>query len=159
VVSEGLKGLVIDDMRESDIPEVAEIERSSFTTPWSEQLFFNELKNPRSVPKVARSGGRVAGYICASRIIDEGHILNLAVHQSFRGLGIAKALVGEMISYLKEEGCRFIFLEVRDSNETAKKLYGKFGFRMIGTRKNYYVSPVEDAVIMVWKSSELENDH
>lgn len=155
MVSEGLKGLVIRDMKEGDIPEVAEIERSSFTMPWSEQLFFNELKNPRSVPRVAEREGRIAGYICASRILDEGHILNLAVRPSLRGLGIASALVGEMISYLKEEGCRFIFLEVRESNDAAKRLYEKFGFKVLGVRKNYYVSPVEDAVIMVFKTEEF----
>jgi ribosomal-protein-alanine N-acetyltransferase len=66
-------------------------------------------------------------------------------------LGIASALVSLAIERLKEEGCRFVFLEVRDSNEPAKRMYGKFGFEILGTRKNYYVSPAEDAVIMVLK--------
>jgi [ribosomal protein S18]-alanine N-acetyltransferase len=152
MVPEGLKEIAIDAMIENDLPEVLEIERASFTMPWSEISFFNQIKNPRCISKVARVEGRIAGYICASRLIDEGHILTFAVHPEHRKLGIASALITEMLDHLKDEGCRFIFLEVRASNEAARRMYEKFGFREIGTRKNYYVSPVEDAVLMVLKS-------
>ncbi len=101
--------------------------------------------------KVAKKDGRVVGYVCGSRVIDEGHILDIAVHPEYRRLGIASALVSLMIERLREEECRFIYLEVRASNVNAKKMYEKFGFEVIGTRKDYYVSPVEDAVIMVLK--------
>ncbi len=155
MVGEGLShickdDIVLADMTEADIPAVLEIERASFTTPWSEISFFNELKKPRSLMKVAKKDGRVVGYICGSRIIDEGHILDVAVHPEYRRLGIASSLVSLMIERLREE-CRFIYLEVRASNVNAKKMYEKFGFEVIGTRKDYYVSPVEDAVIMVLK--------
>ncbi len=151
MVSEGLKKIMIDVMTEGDLAEVLEIERASFTMPWSETSFFNQIKNPRSISKVARVGGRIAGYICASRVMDEGHILTFAVHPEQRKVGLASALISDMLSHLKEEGCRFIFLEVRVSNAAARKMYEKFGFRELGTRKNYYVSPVEDAVVMVLK--------
>jgi len=154
VVGKKIKGMVIDDLKESDLPEVVAIEAVSFKMPWSEVLFYNEIHNPRSVSKVARVNERIAGYVCANQIIDEGHILNLAVHPEFRESGIASALVEYVIDYLKENNCRFIFLEVRVSNEIARKMYGKFDFEVIGIRKNYYVTPVEDAVIMVLKMEE-----
>jgi len=155
VVGEGLdrsgRNIVIEDLKAEDIPSVLEIERASFTTPWSETSFFNELKKPRSFFKVARCGEKIVGYICGGWIIDEGHVLDVAVHSDYRRLGIASTLVSLGIDRFRDEGCRFVFLEVRDSNEAAKKMYCKFGFDVLGTRKNYYVSPVEDAVIMVLK--------
>jgi ribosomal-protein-alanine N-acetyltransferase len=144
-----LTDMVINDMKVEDIPEIAAIERSSFETPWSETLFYNEIFKAISVSRVARINGKVAGYLCANMIIDEGHILNLAVHPDYRGGGIASRLLKHMIDDMRESSCRSIFLEVRVSNENALKMYEKFGFTLLGTRKAYYVSPVEDAVVMV----------
>jgi ribosomal-protein-alanine N-acetyltransferase len=151
MVPEKLKDLTISTMTIDDLQGVLEIERSSFTTPWSEISFFNEIKNSRSIAKVARLEGRIAGYLCSSRIIDEGHILTFAVHPEFRKRGIASALIGDTLDQLRREGCRFAFLEVRASNGGARKIYEKFGFRELGIRKNYYLSPVEDGVVMVLK--------
>ncbi|MBI4685288.1 MAG: ribosomal protein S18-alanine N-acetyltransferase [Nitrospirae bacterium] len=142
---------IIREMTKNDIPEVTVIERMSFSAPWSETSFFNEIYNPRSTSKVAVAGERVIGYICANQVSDEGHILNLGVHPDFRRKGIAKNLVTLIIEELKESACRFLYLEVRESNYPAKKLYEGFGFRIIGTRKEYYVMPAEDAVIMMLK--------
>jgi len=146
---------MLDDMTEGDLREVLEIERASCSMPWSEALFFNEIKNPRSIPRVARKDGKVVGYLCAHRIMDEGHILNLAVHPDLRRSGIASALIGDMIERLKQDECRFLFLEVRASNKEGKEIYAKFNFQVMGIRKNYYVSPVEDAVIMVLKMDDI----
>lgn len=145
--------LTIRELRESDIPFVIEIERISFTTPWSEILFFNEIYKQRSIAKVAImeetcSVQRVVGYICANHVADEGHILNLAVHPDFRKKGIAKTLVENILEELKETDCRFLYLEVRASNYAARELYEGFGFSVVGTRKGYYAEPKEDAVIM-----------
>jgi ribosomal-protein-alanine N-acetyltransferase len=155
MVSEKLKELTLAFMTVDDIDEVLEIERASFTTPWSETSFFNEIKNPRSISKVARLGERISGYLCASRIIDEGHILTFAVHPDFRRLGIASELIRDILGQLKREGCRFVFLEVRVSNSAARKMYESFGFRELGVRKDYYLSPVEDGIVMVLKFSEF----
>lgn len=141
--------IIIREMKETDIPSVVEIENISFTAPWSETLFFNEIHNPRSIAKVAViEDGRIVGYICANQVADEGHILNLAVHPDFRRKGIAKTLVADILKDLKEIACRLLYLEVRASNYSAKKLYEGFGFRVVGTRKGYYNEPKEDAVIM-----------
>ena len=151
MVGQKLNEIIIDDMKISHLPEVVEIERASCTMPWSESLFYNEIQNPRSIPKVARRNDQVIGYVCANRIMDEGHILNLAVHPDYRKLGIATALVEDMIGLLMHDDCRYLFLEVRASNEGAKRVYEKLNFKFLGIRKNYYISPVEDAVIMVLK--------
>jgi ribosomal-protein-alanine N-acetyltransferase len=142
-------GIVIGDMKVDDITEVLGIENAAFKTPWSETLFRNEIFKAIAVSRVAKLGGRIVGYLCANVILDEGHILNLAVHPDYRGRGIASFLIKEMIETMRNNSCRSIFLEVRVSNEEALKMYEKFGFSLLATRKNYYISPVEDAVVMV----------
>jgi ribosomal-protein-alanine N-acetyltransferase len=137
-------------MCETDIAEVLKIENMSFSTPWSEASFLNEIYKPYSLSKVAVIGDKIIGYICANRVIDECHILNLAVHPYFRRQGIAKTLVKEVQNELKENKCTYIYLEVRTSNSGARKFYEHLGFRVIGMRKNYYIMPMEDAVIMAY---------
>ncbi|MBI4688748.1 MAG: ribosomal protein S18-alanine N-acetyltransferase [Nitrospirae bacterium] len=146
-----IKEIIISTMKEEDIQSVLEIERMSFSTPWSETSFYNEIYNPHSTAKIAVIKERVAGYICAKQVSDEGHILNLAVHPEFRRKWIASALVEDVLKNLKDNGCRFLYLEVRSSNYAAKRLYDGFGFKIIGTRKGYYNEPREDAIIMMLK--------
>jgi [ribosomal protein S18]-alanine N-acetyltransferase len=149
MVGKELNGLLIDDMTVADLPEILTIETASFKMPWSETLFYNEILKTISVARVAKIYGKVVGYLCANVIIDEGHILNLAVHPEYRGLGIASRMIQEMLEIMRVVNCRSVFLEVRVSNEEARKMYEKFGFGLLGTRKNYYILPVEDAVVMV----------
>jgi ribosomal-protein-alanine N-acetyltransferase len=149
VVRKTVTGIAIDDMQPEDVPEVLSIEQASFTTPWSGTLFMNEIYKPLSLPKVARSGDKIVGYICANQVLDEGHILNVTVRPGHRGQGIAVELLRCATGILAERGCKEIFLEVRISNEAALRMYEKAGFRMISARKRYYTSPEEDAVIMV----------
>jgi ribosomal-protein-alanine N-acetyltransferase len=136
-------------MREEDIAAVVAIERTSFSLPWSELSFTKELFKPRSIPKVAVIDDVVVGYMCIEYVMDEGHILNLAVHPDYRKRRIAAALAEDAIEELRQKACRCIYLEVRASNHAARNLYENFGFRMVGSRKSYYVDPVEDAVIMM----------
>ena len=138
----------VREMNWRDVPEVLKIERISFSTPWSELAFLKEIYNPYSVTKVALLDGEVAGYICAGYLLDEGHILNLAVHPDLRRRNIATAVVEKVINELRMKGCRFLFLEVRVSNSSAIQFYERFGFQSVGYRKNYYMQPTEDAVLM-----------
>lgn len=140
--------LVISRMDEEDIPEVLAIENASFTMPWSAQLFLGEVRNPLSRPMVARQSAGVAGYICANQVMDEGQILDLAVHPSCRRRGIGRILLAETLSHLEQQACRTVFLEVRASHAGVIGFYEEAGFRVIHSRKCYYVSPVEDAAIM-----------
>ncbi len=143
--------IFIRQMQPSDIPEILEIESISFTTPWSETAFLKEIHNPYSITRAAVLEDDVIGYVCANYIIDEGHILNLAVHPDFRRCGIGTALMKKVLSELKERGCRLIYLEVRSSNLIARRFYESLGFGIIGIRKDYYTSPKEDAVVMMLK--------
>lgn len=143
-----MRDILIRDLRPEDVPEVLTIEKASFTTPWSEILFMNEIFKPRSMPKAALIGEKIVGYICANYLLDEGHVLNVTVHPDFRKQGIASKLVSYMVRQLGQEGCRTIYLEVRASNEAALMMYQKAGFRIISARKAYYTLPIEDAVIM-----------
>lgn len=138
----------ISEMTVSDIPEVTAIENESFSTPWSEASFFSEINNPSSIYRVALTGDSLIGYICAYCIVDEGHILNLAVRPDYRRKGIGRMLVLSILEELHVCGCKKIFLEVRASNTAAIRLYESAGFRMLGLMRGYYFLPKEDAVIM-----------
>lgn len=144
-----LEGLIIRNMWWSDIPQVLKIERMSFSTPWNEMAFLNEIYNSSSIVKVAIYKNEVVGYICANSVIDEGHILNIAVAPGLRRKGIASAMLEKVIDELKKKGCKSIYLEVRASNKIAMRFYENFGFISVGIRKDYYTSPKEDAVVMM----------
>ena len=131
-----------------DVPRVLEIERMSFTSPWSEAAFLQEIHKHYALSQVAEFRHEVIGYMCVNFLFDEGHILNLAVHPDFRRQGVATFLMKDALNILKEKGCRFFYLEVRVSNLAAKTFYERLGFRLVAFRKRYYVSPEEDAALM-----------
>ncbi len=136
------------EMLPEDIPAVLAIERLSFSAPWSEAAFFSEINKPYAFTRVAVSEDTIAGYICVNLVLDEAHIMNLAVHPGSRRRGIATMLLKEALNELKKTGAAFFYLEVRLSNLAARQFYEGFGFRVAGLRKNYYQSPDEDAVLM-----------
>ncbi|HMK55328.1 MAG TPA: ribosomal protein S18-alanine N-acetyltransferase [Dissulfurispiraceae bacterium] len=144
-----MNSVSLRDMRPEDVPDVAEIERSSFSTPWSEHSIYSEVYGKYSIARVAVLDDRIVGYVMARLILEEGHLMDLAVHPAFRARGIAKMLMEDVIKGLHFNRCRVFFLEVRASNDTALKLYADIGFNVVGTRKNYYKDPVEDAFVMM----------
>lgn len=86
------------------------------------------------------------GYVIATDIADESELLRIAVADKFKRLGVGASLLKAYKEDLKSH-CDKFFLEVRVSNEGAKALYEKVGFKAISTRKGYYSNPKEDAVI------------
>jgi [ribosomal protein S18]-alanine N-acetyltransferase len=141
--------LIIREMQEDDIPAIMEIERSSFTTPWSEISFLSEIYKKNGISKVVYVEGKLIGYICANHVLHESHLLNLAVHQDFRKQGVGTILMNEILGGLKKKGCVFVYLEVRASNTGAQAFYGRFGFKAENRRKKYYAHPNEDAILMM----------
>lgn len=139
--------ITIEWMSKEDIPGVLEVEKSSFSTPWSENSFYEELNNPLAHYLVAKDNEKVVGYMGYWHIVDEGHITNVAVHSDYRRQGIGHLLVESVLLYIKESNIQRMTLEVRESNKGAIHLYESFGFRALGRRKDYYDSPKEDAVI------------
>lgn len=141
--------LIIRDMRAEDIPAVLEIEQISFSSPWSGEIFLNELYKKYSVVKVAEFEEAVIGYLCADYLHHESNILDLAVHPDFRRRGVATRLMNEATGELKGKGCVFMYLKVRVSNAGAQKFYERLGFNTESVRKNYYENPYEDALQMM----------
>lgn len=138
-------------MTEEDLSSVLEIERISFPNPWHEMTFMGEIYNrPISFPFVIvnRFRDKIAGYIIFWRIEDEVQINTIAVHPDFRRLGIAEAVLKQVLYQLGKEGAKFVTLEVRPSNFAARSLYRKLGFEFLGIRKNYYHSPREHAFVL-----------
>jgi len=132
-----------------DLPDVMELERASFSSPWSERMFRDELDNEYSHTLLARDEeGRLAGFICFIIVLDEMQIMNLAVREDLRGGGLGKALARKVIRFGRDRGVRSATLEVRQSNKAAISLYTGLGFEVAGLRRGYYEKPRENAVIM-----------
>ena len=140
--------MMIVNMNESHVAQVAALEKICFSDPWSENSVASELKNPLSCWLVAEEDGEVAGTVGSQSVMDESDIVNVAVPPDHRRKGIAAALVAELVEALKKRESRCLTLEVRASNEPAKALYEKLGFTQVGLRKNYYRNPKEDALIL-----------
>ncbi len=142
----------IDFMRKEDIDQVMAIEQASFSMPWSKNLFLSEFRSPLvSTLMVALAEGQartVVGYIVFWNVADEMHILNLAVKPENRRQGIARRLVLAGLKRARDRDAKKAFLEVRTSNIAAQKLYASLGFTGTFVRRDYYDSPVEDAVVM-----------
>ena len=144
-----MQRLTIRDMREDDLPAVLSIEQTSFSTPFSREYFLNELYKKHALSKVALCKRRVIGYICAEYHLHEAHILNLAVHPDFRRRGAATILMTHAMRALKQKGCVFLYLVVRESANGAQKFYERLGFKVEAVRKKYYSKPDEDALQMM----------
>ncbi len=140
------KSFGISSINKNDINSVLEIEKNSFSHPWSKQLFLEELDNSYSLClKAVSKEGDLFGYIMLRKIVDEVHLLNIAVKKEARNKGVAKALISEAQKHFADLLC--IVLEVRVSNKPAIELYKKLGFEQLYVRKRYYPDG-EDALIM-----------
>jgi ribosomal-protein-alanine N-acetyltransferase len=138
-------------MAGEDLDEVMKIEEVSFSSPWSRGMFLSELKdNPFSNLLTAKliDSHQIIGYSCFWIVFGEVHIMNLAVHPDWRRKGIATRLVEKAISTSHQHAVKKLHLEVRRSNEPARRLYEKFGFQVVAVRSNYYAQPREDALLM-----------
>lgn len=140
--------LVIEPMRAEDIPEIMEIERMCFRTPWHENAFYNELYHQPACYLVAKVNERVAGYAGMWVITDEAHITTLAVHPHYRRQHIGEKLLLALLERVLARRARYATLEVRESNIAAQRLYAKYGFHTVAIRKGYYTDTGENALIM-----------
>lgn len=138
----------IREMELEDIEQVAEIEKAVFSSPWSSQSFESFIKGALGQFFVAETGNEIIGYCGAYKILPEAEITNVAVSDEYRRMGVAQKLIEEQLGVLKSHNTESVFLEVRESNMPARKLYEKEGFKIIATRKNYYEKPKENAVVM-----------
>ncbi len=146
--------MIITPLKFPDIDAVLAIEQASFHDPFSREMFESELSQKAARIFVAKHEGHIVGYINFWIVLNEIHLINLAVHPDFRRQKIATELFEFMIRCVEARHALplQIYLEVRPSNLPARKFYEKKGFRVIGTRKRYYRDG-EDAVVMAWKKN------
>jgi [ribosomal protein S18]-alanine N-acetyltransferase len=140
--------LFISKMKEEHIEKVLEIEKRSFITPWTKKMINETLSSSISMSFVIEETSLFLGYIMLYSVLDEAHILNLAINPDYRGRGYASQLIRHVTGYCGKMGISDFFLEVRDSNIKAINLYRMFGFKVIGKRKGYYTDTHEDALVM-----------
>lgn len=137
------------EMTEAHVPQVVAIEQESFSVPWSAKSFVDALALDHVLFCAALDGARVAGYCGIYLAADEGEITNVAVSADYRRRGIGRMLVGHVAGEAARRGAERIFLEVRQSNEPAIRLYEGLGFVPAGIRKGFYERPREDALVML----------
>jgi ribosomal-protein-alanine N-acetyltransferase len=116
--------------------------------PWSEATFRGLLRRSDADLFAAEANGRVVGYAVFWAVLDQGELGNVSVAQAWRRKGIARQLIDAVLGRAGERGVREVYLEVRVSNLGAQKLYQRYGFREVGRRRNYYLDPLEDALVM-----------
>ncbi|MGD8277741.1 MAG: ribosomal protein S18-alanine N-acetyltransferase [Gemmatimonadota bacterium] len=132
----------------ADLEAVTRIERDSYSAPWTEQTFRSLVDRPDTDALTALSDGVVVGFAVTWSVGDQAELGNVAIAKDWRNLGIGERLVREVVVRLGRRGVHEVFLEVRVSNRTARRLYERLGFVEIGRRRNYYARPAEDAIVM-----------
>jgi ribosomal-protein-alanine N-acetyltransferase len=148
--------LKIIPLNEEWIPKVAELERNTFSQPWSEQSLRDVFKNPLFSVHLAVEGDVLLGYGGAYYAGDEANVTNIAVAKESRGKGIGTALVKAILKEAEERGAAQAFLEVRVGNAPAIHVYEKCGFTRQGVRRNYYSEPSEDGYVYAIRIGEQE---
>jgi ribosomal-protein-alanine N-acetyltransferase len=131
--------------RPADLEVLAALEQRIFPDPWALASFRSFLDG---LILVAEDGEEVVGYTVARWVLEQGEILNLAVHPDHRRHRVASRLLHAGLDALWKEGVRIAFLEVRESNHGARAFYERHGFAEVGRRRNYYRTPREDALIL-----------
>lgn len=145
---------------DSDLAGVLEVDRVSFAAPWTRAMYEQELQNiGQSFIAVLRTAAfPVAGYCSYRLVLDETHVNNVAVRTDLRGRGYGRALVEFVLEHGQERGSRVAILEVRRSNEVARRLYERLGFLQAAVRSRYYANPEEDALVLVRNVRFLESN-
>jgi [ribosomal protein S18]-alanine N-acetyltransferase len=131
-----------------DLDAVVGLEVVAFADPWTRMAFEAALKERHARFRVARTAEGVIGYVIAWFVLDEGEIANLAVAPTARRRGVARALLEHIIGEARGSGLARLFLEVRESNATARALYNSLRFEPVARRPRYYRKPVEDAIVL-----------
>ena len=142
----GIKPIEVTVATQNDITDIAEIEKERFSDPWSENSIRSAMNN-NTVFFLAKKNGKTAGYVGLSVVADEGYITNIATKKEAEKQGVATALLTKVCEYSVQKELAFFSLEVRKSNTPAIKLYKRFLMEQEGERKNFYVTPKEDALI------------
>ena len=144
-------------MTADDVPGVLAIEKEAFTTGWTPTAFEREiLHNQMARYVVLVEGDKLVGFGGLWLMVEEAHVVTVAVAPAARGRGYGRLLVHALLGLARREGMGAATLEVRVSNAAARALYREFGFHEVGVRKRYYSDNKEDAIIMTTEEFETE---
>lgn len=148
----------IRKMTEADVAAVMLVELQIYQFPWNERNFLDSLRAGYHMHCMWLDD-QLAGYLVMMEVVDETHLLNISIRADLQGLGYGKMLLEWAIGQSRAAGSTGMLLEVRPSNEVARALYEKQGFKLIGIRKNYYPAPNgrEDAMVMFKRFFEEGN--
>lgn len=151
-------------MTEADLDAVQAVEKSAYAHPWSLKHFRDSLQAgypamlllgealPGELPWPPRADGLVLlGYLVAMPGVDEVHLLNITVAPAHQRQGWARCLLDALVLWSRGQGAQWLWLEVRQGNAPARRLYERYGFTQVGLRKAYYPAGAfqrEDAVVM-----------
>lgn len=142
--------LEITYLNADNVDAVYEIEKKSFSVPWSYEAFVREAtENQAARYTVLLEDGVPVAYAGVWFVMDEGHITNVAVDKAHRSKGYGEMVLKALIQLAADSGMAHMELEVRRSNTVAQNLYHKLGFIDVGYRKRYYADNNEDALLMV----------
>ena len=140
--------IVMRPARASDLDAILTIEHRVFSDPWSPASFAPEFSDPYTWFSVAEIDGIVSGYAIARIVAKQGEIANIAVDPAHQRSGLGGKLLDAAVVAADAADCEAVWLEVRVSNEPARRLYESRGFEPIGRRRGYYRTPVEDALVL-----------
>jgi len=152
-------------MRVADIPGVAAIERAAFSESWPQTAFERELSVNSAARYItlvktlegseAEGEGEAVGFAGLWLMLDEAHVVSVAVAPALQGNGFGRLLLHGLIGVARKHQMSVATLECRESNVVARSLYRAYGFYEVGRRKRYYADNHEDAIIMT--TEELES--
>ena len=143
----------------ADLDGVISIENASFNNPTTREWYENELMRPEVcfVYVIRTPEVPVAGFCAFWKVVDQIHINNLAIHPDFRGRGLGTFLLVRVLAEAARLGAPNATLEVRRSNDAARRLYERAGFELVGVRTSYYTNPIEDALILSRTGGRVPN--
>lgn len=140
----------LEPMGEAWLDAVALIERAAYSHPWSRGNFSDSLRAGYHA-QVLLLGNEPVGYYVLMKGLDEAHLLNITVAPPHQGRGHARQMLDDLVAWSVLQGAQWLWLEVRMSNDRARRIYERYGFKEVGVRRNYYpLAPFkrEDAVVM-----------
>jgi ribosomal-protein-alanine N-acetyltransferase len=147
--SDAPRRLEIDPMTAADLPAVLRIEAVSFSTAWPLNAFANEIRDNKLAHYfTGRLDGKIVAYGGIWVILEDSHVTTIAVHPDQRGLKLGEEMLLKLLDEAIAQGASWITLEVRESNDVAQKLYRKYGFTTVSTRRGYYSDNGENALVM-----------
>lgn len=155
-MAQGLE-LTVQRLDPRHLDQIMALEQASFPGhPWQREIFLALMNHPQAITlgAFAADGDRLLGSLCLMIDGKMAQVQNLAVHPGQRGRGIGRFLLGQGLAEARAQGCRLAALEVRPSNQRARRLYAALGFQEVCRKAAYYQQPLEDALVLACRLAE-----